>query len=74
MDNDLRKRILEFLAENGEKPTGEIAQHLGADMERVRYRLLRLAADGLVERHVLRPKIIMWKITEKGREYLKTQQ
>ena len=78
-EGDLRRRILEFLAENGEKPSGEIIKYIREqfkvlDRERVRYRLLMLAAEGLIERRVVTPKVIMWKITEKGREYLKTQQ
>jgi len=73
----LARKILEFLAENGEHAIGEILEAvkgLTFDRERVRYRLMCLAADGYVERRRITPKLYVWKITEKGREALKQQQ
>jgi DNA-binding PadR family transcriptional regulator len=44
------------------------------DRGRIEYRLLTLAADGLVERRVVTPKVIMWKATDKGKKYIEEQQ
>jgi DNA-binding Lrp family transcriptional regulator len=75
--DELSRRILEFLAQNGEHVIGEIliaVKDLVTDREKVRYRLFTLAAEGLVERRKLTPKLSMWRITDKGKEALKEQQ
>ena len=75
--DELKRRILEFLAKNNEKPTGEVFQALKDvvdSREKVRYRLFTLAADGLVERRVVTPKVVMWRLTAKGREAIEQQQ
>jgi len=75
--DELCKRILEFLARNGERATGEIlaaVKDLGVEREKVRYRLLTLAADGYVERRKITSKLSLWRITEKGKEVLKVHQ
>jgi DNA-binding Lrp family transcriptional regulator len=75
--DELARRILEFLAQNGERVIGEIlaaVKDLVTDRERVRYRLFTLAAEGLVERRKLTPKLSMWRITNKGKDTLKEQQ
>jgi DNA-binding Lrp family transcriptional regulator len=75
--DELRKRILEFLARNGERATGEIlaaVKDLGVEREKVHYRLLTLAADGYVERRKITSKLSLWRITEKGKEVLKVHQ
>jgi DNA-binding Lrp family transcriptional regulator len=75
--DELDWRILEFLARDGEHTSGEIYRALkdiALDRERVRYRLLTLAADGLVERRVITPKVVMWKITEKGKKLVEEHQ
>jgi DNA-binding Lrp family transcriptional regulator len=74
--DELSKRILEFLARNGERATGEIlaaVKDLGVEREKVRYRLLTLAADGYIERRKVTPKMTLWRVTEKGKETLKQQ-
>jgi DNA-binding Lrp family transcriptional regulator len=75
--DELSRKILEFLAQNGERVVGEIlaaVKDLAPDRERVRYRLLTLAADGYVERRKITSKLSLWKITEKGKEALEQQQ
>jgi DNA-binding Lrp family transcriptional regulator len=75
--DELSRRILEFLAQNGEHVIGEIliaVKDLVTDREKVRYRLFTLATEGLVERRKLTPKLSMWRITDKGKETLKEQQ
>jgi DNA-binding Lrp family transcriptional regulator len=75
--DELSRRILEFLAQNGEHVIGEIliaVKDLVTDREKVRYRLFTLAAEGLVERRKLTPKLSMWKLTEKGRKVIEEQQ
>lgn len=75
--DELKRRILEFLGKNSEKPTGEVylaVKDIENSSDKVRYRLFTLAADGLVERRVVTPKVVMWHLTAKGKEILKTQQ
>ena len=74
--DELARKILEFLARNGEHTTGEIyvaLKDLAVDRGQVRYRLMSLGADGLVERRVITPKVMMWKITDKGKKLLEGQ-
>jgi DNA-binding PadR family transcriptional regulator len=75
--DELARKILEFLARDGEHTSGEIYRALmdfTPDRGRIEYRLLTLAADGLVERRVVTPKVIMWKATDKGKKYIEEQQ
>ncbi|GEM_PF-4624735 len=67
----VRENILKFLSTNGEKATGEIARGVGKPTHIAKYHLTRLLIDGLVERRFATPKVIMWKITDKGRDALK---
>jgi DNA-binding PadR family transcriptional regulator len=74
--DELSKKILELLAHDGEHTTGEIylaLKDLVTDRGQIRYRLMTLGADGLVERRVVTSKVIMWRITDKGKETLKAQ-
>ena len=71
MSGDLRKRILEFLSSNGERATGEIANVIGVDRKIVYYHLLLLASDGLVKKRKVTQKVVMWSITERGREAIR---
>jgi repressor of nif and glnA expression len=73
--DELARRILEFLAGDGEKPLGEIYAALrdyAFDRDRVRYRLLLLASQGLVERRAVTSRLSLWKITEKGKKFVET--
>jgi len=65
------RKILVFLLNNEERHSTEVAEKLGISKDGAYYRLRSMAAEGLVEM-VRKPYgVILWKITEKGKQWLK---
>lgn len=62
--SDIKAKILEFLRSNGERSTGEIANHLGISTGKVRYHLMRMHLDGLVKLRRASGKVWLWSIKE----------
>jgi len=63
--SDIKERILEFLKSDGERSTGEIANHLGISTNSARYHLMRMYLDGLVELRRASGKVWLWRIAKK---------
>jgi len=62
--SDVKEKILEFLKRNGERATGEIARHLGLPVGTVRWHLMRMHLDGLVELRKVTDRVWLWKIKQ----------
>jgi len=65
------RKILAYLEENDEsRHDTEIAKAVGITVDIAYYRLKSMAAEGLVEM-LRKPWGILWRITEKGKQWLK---
>jgi len=64
--SDIKSRIIEFLKSNGRlyKSTAEIAKHLGVSTSTVRYHLMRMSLDGIVEFRKSSDRVFLWRLKE----------
>jgi len=65
MRQDIRERIIEYLKDNGQKATMQIAYDLGLKPRATRYYLGRLELEGKVQRVTLSPKVVLWKLLKR---------
>jgi len=56
---------LEYLQENGERSTNEVAKALGLTNDQARYHLSKLALNGKVKRRVASPRVFLWSVKKK---------
>lgn len=69
-----RKRILEFLSQNGEKGIAEVAEACSLSKDGARYHLMVLASEGKVKRRRIGQRFLLYRITEDGRKTVKTSE
>lgn len=70
---EIRLKILAFLSKNGSRHSSEVAKEVGISKDSAYHHLMVLASDGLVEKNQISERVILWKINEKGLEYLKSK-
>jgi len=64
-EKTIEERILEVLADGKEHVLGEIAEKVGVEPYKVRYRLMKLALDGKIVRRVITPRVFLWRIKKR---------
>jgi len=68
------RKILDFLVKSNEpRHSKEVAEEVGITPDSAYYRLHSLAAEGLVEMLRKPYGILLWTITDKGKQWLKEQ-
>jgi len=70
---EIRLKILAFLSKGGTEHSSTVAKEVGISKDSAYHHLMVLASDGLVEKNQISERVILWNITEKGLEHLKTK-
>jgi len=69
---EIWQKILTFLGKSEEaRHSTEVAKKLGITLDRAYYYLQCLAVDGLAQKKEICGKVILWQITNKGKQWLK---
>jgi len=70
---EIRLKILAFLSKGGTEHSSTVAKEVGISRDSAFHHLTVLASDGLVQKDQISERVILWNISEKGLEQLKSR-